>query len=198
MTHYMASQNDNYEDFTNKTSFGDLILGHVLERVGLELTGAWPIIQRETPSTMEYTKDLWCYPVITFHHINAVDIKSIWDLEQTRIADVQAPLLHFDIFNKLIYPLLATKIDDWDNFSDGEERVLTPDEGFEDCKLLCQEDVQCVQFRFTPRKCTMSHSITLGWKADSSMNSISGWMMERITQAKADVRCERAKWISID
>jgi hypothetical protein len=195
MTYHMASQNGDYEYFTNKTSFGDLILGYVLEQAGLGLTGAWPVIQRETPSTMEYTKDIWCYPVVTFHHIDALDIKSIWNLEQEWIADVQTPLLHFDIFNHLIYPLLATKIDDWDNFSNGEEKVLAPNEGFEDCKLHCEEDVQCMQFRFTPKKCTMSHSITLGWKADRSINSISGWMMERIAQVKASVRCEEEKWI---
>ena len=103
--------------------------------------------------------------------------------------------VHFDIFNHLIYPLLATKIVDWDNFSDGEEKFLTPNEGFEDCKLHCEEDMHCMQFRFTPKKCTLSHSITLGWKADRSMDSMSGWMMERITQAIASVRCEGSKWI---
>lgn len=198
VTQHMASRNDNYEDFTNTTSYGDLILGHVLEQAGVELTEAWPLIQRETPTTMEYTKDIWCYPVVTFHHIDAPDIISIWDLEQNWIADAHAPLLHFDVFNNLISPFLATRIDDWDNFSDGKEKALTVDEGFEDCKRICEEDVQCMQFRFTPRKCTISHSIILGWKADSSMNSISGWMIERISQAKASVECQQDKWISID
>lgn len=195
MADHMASRNSEYEYFTNGTSFGDLILGYVLEQAGVGLTGAWPLIQRETPSTMEYTRDVWCHPAVTFHHIDALEIKSIWDLEQRWIANMQGPLLHFDIFNHLIYPLLATKIVDWDNFSDGEEKFLTPNEGFEDCKLHCEEDMHCMQFRFTPKKCTLSHSITLGWKADRSMDSMSGWMMERITQAIASVRCEGSKWI---
>ncbi|XBQ89214.1 hypothetical protein V6000_004811 [Aspergillus fumigatus] len=195
MADHMASRNSEYEYFTNGTSFGDLILGYVLEQAGVGLTGAWPLIQRETPSTMEYTRDVWCHPAVTFHHIDALEIKSIWDLEQRWIANMQGPLLHFDIFNHLIYPLLATKIVDWDNFSDGEEKFLTPNEGFEDCKLHCEEDMHYMQFRFTPKKCTLSHSITLGWKADRSMDSMSGWMMERITQAIASVRCEGSKWI---
>ncbi|XP_748338.2 glycosyltransferase family 31 protein [Aspergillus fumigatus Af293] len=195
MADHMASRNSEYEYFTNGTSFGDLILGYVLEQAGVGLTGAWPLIQRETPSTMEYTRDVWCHPAVTFHHIDALEIKSIWDLEQRWIANMQGPLLHFDIFNHLIYPLLATKIVDWDNFSDGEEKFLTPNEGFADCKLHCEEDMHCMQFRFTPKKCTLSHSITLGWKADRSMDSMSGWMMERITQAIASVRCEGSKWI---
>lgn len=195
MADHMASRNSEYEYFTNGTSFGDLILGCVLEQAGVGLTGAWPLIQRETPSTMEYTRDVWCHPAVTFHHIDALEIKSIWDLEQRWIANMQGPLLHFDIFNHLIYPLLATKIVDWDNFSDGEEKFLTSNEGFEDCKLHCEEDMHCMQFRFTPKKCTLSHSITLGWKADRSMDSMSGWMMERITQAIASVRCEGSKWI---
>lgn len=195
MADHMASRNSEYEYFTNGTSFGDLILGCVLEQAGVGLTGAWPLIQRETPSTMEYTRDVWCHPAVTFHHIDALEIKSIWDLEQRWIANMQGPLLHFDIFNHLIYPLLATKIVDWDNFSDGEEKFLTSNEGFEDCKLHCEEDMHCMQFRFTPKKCTLSHSITLGWKADRSMDSMSGWMMERITQAIARVRCEGSKWI---
>lgn len=195
MADHMASRNSEYEYFTNGTSFGDLILGYVLEQAGVGLTGAWSLIQRETPSTMEYTRDVWCHPAVTFHHIDALEIKSIWDLEQRWIANMQGPLLHFDIFNHLIYPLLATKIVDWDNFSDGEEKFLTPNEGFEDCKLHCEEDMHYMQFRFTPKKCTLSHSITLGWKADRSMDSMSGWMMERITQAIASVRCEGSKWI---
>lgn len=195
MADHMASRNSEYEYFTNGTSFGDLILGYVLEQAGVGLTGAWPLIQRETPSTMEYTRDVWCHPAVTFHHIDALEIKSIWDLEQRWIANMQGPLVHFDIFNHLIYPLLATKIVDWDNFSDGEEKFLTPNEGFEDCKLHCEEDMHYMQFRFTPKKCTLSHSITLGWKADRSMDSMSGWMMERITQAIASVRCEGSKWI---
>lgn len=39
ITHHIASQNDDYEYFTNKTSFGDLILGYVIEQAGLGLTG---------------------------------------------------------------------------------------------------------------------------------------------------------------
>ncbi|KAL2809223.1 hypothetical protein BJX63DRAFT_445410 [Aspergillus granulosus] len=199
MKQHMTSQKDNYETFTNDSSYGDLILGYVLEQAGLGLTEAWPLIQRETPSTMEYTKDLMCYPVVTFHHIDSFEIKSIWDLEQEWIAaGVPAPLLHFDIFNRLVYPLLAPRIDDWDNFSDGEEKLLTTDEGFEHCKQHCEEDAQCVQFRFTPKKCIMSRSVTLGWKADPSMNSVSGWMMGRINQIKASVQCKGETWTSTD
>ncbi|KAL6230200.1 hypothetical protein BDW75DRAFT_234587 [Aspergillus navahoensis] len=179
ITHHIASRNDSYEDFTTDTSFGDLILGYVLEQAGLGLTGGWPLIQRETPSTMEYTKELTCYPVE-------------W------LADVQAPLLHFDIFDRLVYPFLATRIDDWDNFSYGKQKVLTADEGFEDCRIHYEKDAQCMQFRFTPKKCTLSHSIVLGWKADPSVTSVSGWMMERIIQLRSSVRCNGEQWLPID
>ncbi|KAL2802562.1 hypothetical protein BJX63DRAFT_425971 [Aspergillus granulosus] len=201
VTRHMAPLMDHYEDFTNRSSYGDLILGHIAEQSGLQLTDAWPLIQRETPSTMEYTKGIWCHPVVTFHHVDAKEIKEIWDLEQEIIAvgdehEVPPPILHFDVFNHLVYPHLSARIYDWDNFSDGEERTLDAagDEGFEGCKRYCEEDTQCVQFRSTPKKCTLSRSITLGWEADWSMSSTSGWMMERIDSMKASVSCEGGKW----
>jgi hypothetical protein len=195
MTHHMASKMDHYETFVNETSFGDLILGYVGEQAGIALTGGWPLIQREPPAEMEYDGNTWCYPVVTFHHVGAHDIKSIWDLEQEWIANEQGPLLHFDVFSHLVYPFLTTRIDGWDNLSHGKETECTADEGFEDCKRLCEEDDQCMQFRVTPKKCTLSSSITLGLRADPSENSISGWMMERISQVKASVRCEEGKWL---
>ncbi|KAL4982511.1 hypothetical protein BDW68DRAFT_195266 [Aspergillus falconensis] len=201
VTRHMVPLKEHYEDFTNRSAYGDLVLGHVVEQSGFQLTGAWPLIQRETPSTMEYTKDVWCYPVVTFHHVDATEIKAIWDVEQEIIAagdkhEVPPPLLHFDVFNRLVYPRLAGRIDDWDNFSDGEEKTLNTagDEEFEICKRYCEDDAQCVQFRVTPRKCTLSHSITLGWEADESINSTSGWMMGRIDQMKTSVSCEGGKW----
>ncbi|KAL3457950.1 hypothetical protein BJX64DRAFT_302287 [Aspergillus heterothallicus] len=200
MMRHVASREDSYESFTDNSAFGDLILGHVLEQAGVALTGAWPLIQRETPSTMEYTADVMCCPVVTFHHIDAAEIGATWDLEQEWLVagddtGVQRlPLLHFDIFDRLVYPLLSGKVEDWDNFSDGEEKALASEEGFETCRRYCEEDVRCVQFRLTLRKCTMSHSITLGWKEAPSMSSTSGWMMDRINWIRDTIRCEGDYW----
>ncbi|KAJ0420338.1 hypothetical protein BJY00DRAFT_301705 [Aspergillus carlsbadensis] len=196
---HMGPLKAQYEDFTNKSAYGDLVLGHVAEQSGLRLTGAWPLIQRETPSTMEYTSDILCYPVITFHQVDASEIHEIWDLEQGLIAaadehEIPPPLLHFDVFTHLVYPYLSARIDDWDNFSDGEDNVLNADEGFERCRRYCEEDAQCFQFRSTPGKCTLAHAVTLGWKADRSMNTTSGWMMERIAKIKASASCGNGKW----
>ncbi|KAL2844945.1 hypothetical protein BJX68DRAFT_257014 [Aspergillus pseudodeflectus] len=199
ITEHIASVADHCEDFTNRSAYGDLVLGHVAEQSGLLLTGAWPLIQRETPSTMEYTNDVLCYPVVTFHHVDASEVQAIWNLEQEMIAaatehEVPAPLLHSDVFNRLVYPHLAARIGDWDNFSDGEEMVLDVDEGFEECKRHCQEDPECVQFRATSRKCTLAHAITLGWMSDEEMNSTSGWMMDRIAELNANFSCGGGKW----
>jgi hypothetical protein len=200
ITAHMASLKEHYEDFTNSSAYGDLVLGHVAEQSGVQLISAWPLIQRETPSTMEYTKDIMCYPVVTFHHVDAAEIREIWDLEREIIAAAgdqaggPSPLLHFDVFDKLLYPHLAAKADDWDNFSDGEEKVLEDGEGFEECKQHCQKDAECMQFRVTAKKCTLAHAITLGWKEALSINSTSGRIMERIAQLKAGVSCEGGKW----
>ncbi|KAL2829043.1 hypothetical protein BJY01DRAFT_240775 [Aspergillus pseudoustus] len=213
MARHVASQADGYESFTNGAGYGDLVLGHVLERAGVPLTGAWPVIQRETPSTMEYTVDVMCHPVVTFHHIEKAEISAIWDLEQEWIAsggETEAgpqtlpPLLHVDIFTRVVYPHLTTRMDDWDNFSDGEEKTLAHSEGFDKCKRYCEEDERCVQFRVTStaktRKCTLSNSVTLGWQAAGDgvsldqERSVSGWMMERIDQIKRSVRCNGANW----
>ncbi|KAL2785257.1 hypothetical protein BJX66DRAFT_347719 [Aspergillus keveii] len=200
LTEHMAPLKEHYEDLTDRSAYGDLVLGHVAEQAGLQLTGAWPLIQRESPSTMEYTKDIMCYPVVTFHHVDATEIQTIWNLEQEIIAaagdqaEVPPPLLHFNVFDNLVYPHLAARAEDWDNFSDGEEKDLHDGESFDRCKQNCAEDAECMQFQVTAKKCTLAHTITLGWQADPSINSTSGWMMKRIAQLKAGVSCEGAKW----
>ncbi|KAL3483104.1 hypothetical protein BJX62DRAFT_245209 [Aspergillus germanicus] len=199
ITEHVASVEDHYEELTNNSAYGDLVLGHVAEQAGVQLTGAWPLIQRETPSTMDYTKDIMCYAVVTFHHVNGTEVKAIWDVEQEIITiaamdELPASLLHFDVFKHLVYPHLASRIDNWDNFSDGEEKVLHVGEGFGKCKQYCEEDPECMQFRVTARKCTLAHAVTLGWKADEGMNTFSGWMMERVAQVKGNVSCGGGKW----
>ncbi|KAL3446134.1 hypothetical protein BJX65DRAFT_319040 [Aspergillus insuetus] len=202
MRQHMAPLKEHYENLTNKSAYGDLVLGHVAEQAGVHLTGAWPLIQRETPSTMEYANNILCYPLVTFHHVEDTEIREIWNIAQEIMAaatdehEVPSPLLHLDVFNNLVYPHLDARIDHWDNFSDGEEKALDTGnkEGFETCKQYCDEDVECMQFRVTARKCTLAHAITLGWQANPSMNTTSGWMMERIAQLKAGVACEGGNW----
>jgi hypothetical protein len=70
---------------------GDKLLSTVLKSVGVELTKSWPIIQGETPFTLDYTPGHWCMPVVSYHHVDDVWVKSIADFEERSLMNQVRP-----------------------------------------------------------------------------------------------------------
>ncbi|KAL0265332.1 hypothetical protein SLS55_001297, partial [Diplodia seriata] len=52
-----------YPRLTAATWAGDYVLAQAMALVGVPLTPAFPIMQGETPFSLDYTKRHWCYPV---------------------------------------------------------------------------------------------------------------------------------------
>ena len=61
---------------------GDVILGMVMSDIGVEITRSWPIVQGETPSTLDYSAHHWCHPVVSQHHMSAEETTEMWEFEQ--------------------------------------------------------------------------------------------------------------------
>jgi hypothetical protein len=60
---------------------GDFVLAKVLKSLGVGIRGSWPVFQGETPATLDYTSADWCYPVVTYHHVDAEWVKNISDFQ---------------------------------------------------------------------------------------------------------------------
>lgn len=82
----VAQRRDNLDVFDKLTAAdyaGDVVLARAMETVAVPLTGAFPILQGENPYTLDYTKNHWCYPVVSYHHMKPEWTKAMWDFEQS-------------------------------------------------------------------------------------------------------------------
>lgn len=76
-----------FDDLTADGWAGDVILAQAFRGVGVELTRAWPILQGETPPTLDYGERQWCFPSVSYHHMPPSWILHLWDFEQAWLRD---------------------------------------------------------------------------------------------------------------
>ena len=93
---YRANQKE-WEDFTNGHWAGDCVLGKALADSGTSLTWAWPIFQGVKPggidySRLDYSKRIWCYPTISYHHMSPDEVADTWLFEEDMTAKVRISL----------------------------------------------------------------------------------------------------------
>lgn len=93
----VAQRRTNIEVFDQVTAAdyaGDVVLARAMQTVAVPLTGAFPIIQGENPYTLDYTKNHWCHPVVSYHHMTPEWTKAMWEFEQSWMSQsVSSPLL---------------------------------------------------------------------------------------------------------
>ncbi|KAF4539656.1 Glycosyltransferase family 31 [Lasiodiplodia theobromae] len=79
-----------YNELTRNEWAGDLVLARAMKNQGIYPTRSFPILQRETPFTLDYTERHWCFPVVSYHHMTPDWIQAMWDYEQQWLAKQQA------------------------------------------------------------------------------------------------------------
>ena len=90
--HYQAHQQD-LEAFTDGHWAGDCVLGKAFADSGVRFTNAWPIVQGDYPGIVAYARPdgrpvasvdmrIWCYPVVSYHHVPPDTIDDLWHFEQ--------------------------------------------------------------------------------------------------------------------
>jgi len=87
LTDMLAIKKKEMEELTSAEWAGDLVLAKALEQVGVDLTPSWPIFQGETPYSLDYTERHFCFPVVSYHHVDAEWIQRLWDFEQEWISE---------------------------------------------------------------------------------------------------------------
>jgi hypothetical protein len=93
LSDYRSTRIKQLDRFTSDHWAGDCVLGKTMQDAGVPLLWSWPSIQNERLSVLDhaadvYGKRLWCHPPVTYHHMNAEAVESIWEFEQNWIRDV--------------------------------------------------------------------------------------------------------------
>ncbi|KAF2127895.1 glycosyltransferase family 31 protein [Dothidotthia symphoricarpi CBS 119687] len=187
-----------YEDFTKTHWVGDCALGKVLADSKIPLHRGFPHFQGDSPATLDpatvkINRDLWCFPLVTAHHMSTPEIEALWRFEQDWLAQHGPDVLlrHRDVFTDLIRPQIAPELPFWDNLSADKEynahdHAVSADafersawKSFEHCRALCDSQPRCVQFSFDAGSCAVSGAFRMGFKRPGERVR-SGWMLDRV------------------
>lgn len=90
---HRAGQSTELEKFTADNWAGDCVLGKVLHDAGVRLLWSWPMLQTARVWELDhfaegYGRKPWCYPAISYHHMDTQDIEVMWHFDQEWFGDV--------------------------------------------------------------------------------------------------------------
>ncbi|KAI1329645.1 glycosyltransferase family 31 protein [Xylariaceae sp. FL0255] len=193
VSQYYRENQNTLDEETRQGWAGDLILGRVMKAVKIPMLWAYPHLQGDSLTSMEWgieklSRRAWCFAATTFHHMTSADMEMLWQFEQTwHQRNPAGSVLRFrDIFNSLIRHRLRDDRSGWDNMSTGTEYskekvdAMSPNNrdqmsllelnahtSIDMCKTLCHGKPDCIQFSFAPGRCSISTQLRLGRPADS-------------------------------
>ncbi|KAF2858408.1 glycosyltransferase family 31 protein [Piedraia hortae CBS 480.64] len=192
-----------WEGFTQEHWAGDCVLGRAVHASGCPLTWAWPIFQGNKPGAVQYGEDnyskrLWCYPTISYHHMLPEEIKDLWTWEQERIARNEPLVRHHNVFNDYILPRIASGseqkpfMSDWNNLSPD---LIPHVKNVIECREKCENEPNCVQFVFYENQCKHSTAPLLG---EGARGARSGWLLDRVERFRdSRDQCKDELWIDL-
>ena len=74
-----------WEHETSTICCGDVMLSIALHDAGVSLSGAWPLLQSDPPSMLDWSDQVWCRPAVSWHHVHAFEVEALWHFEQAWI-----------------------------------------------------------------------------------------------------------------
>ncbi|EEP77722.1 predicted protein [Uncinocarpus reesii 1704] len=81
-SNYRASRTAELDDYTASQWAGDAVLGKTMADAGIPLTYSWPMLQTARIWNLDHFGDLWCYPVVSYHHMTPGDVEIMWRFDQ--------------------------------------------------------------------------------------------------------------------
>ncbi|KAL1618329.1 hypothetical protein SLS54_007306 [Diplodia seriata] len=213
-----------YPRLTSATWAGDYVLAQAMALVGVPLTPAFPIMQGETPWSLDYTKRHWCYPVVSWHHMTPEWVGRVWGFQQGFWGDGGGEkgwwgwgrgegdgevMRHYHVFEEFVAPVVrAGERVGWDNLSPevmGSEVVvgLGGEAGKEGCRKACERTENCMQWLWDGRgdgTCKWAKEVRLGKEVEAvdgeDVSMTSGWIVERIDEFVESMNgCMMGDWI---
>jgi len=210
---------EKWEELTSVSCCGDEVIARAFYlEVNVPLTPAWPLIQGETVSSVDWTENHWCTPAVTWHHVQPVEVDTLWQIQTAWVDDHgwQTPYLFRDVFDRFIARHIAVNRTSWNNLSQDRKLVSASlatgdDEDYYSlaeheqkavesepaCAEACRRahDDACVQWMFSPGRCHLGRDIRFG-RSDEREDEhwSSGWLHERVAKFQERFRDCRVRW----
>ncbi|KAI1106527.1 glycosyltransferase family 31 protein [Jackrogersella minutella] len=192
-----------YDEFTTTHWAGDCVLGKALSDSGVNLLWAFPSLMGDRPGDIDFNstfggddKKPWCYYAASYHHIPPAEYPKFAKFEQTWNQKNTFRLRHRDVFRFYVLPYLSSERLDWDNLSNNDQGEV---DSFDDCRKICENQFDCIQYSFAGRSCKTSTALKLGRHIpESATDQVkSGWIMERVKDYpdRMDAYCGHETWI---
>lgn len=207
-----------WEEVTAASCCGDAIVADAFMAVDIPLTPAWPLIQGETISTVDFTDKHWCTPPITFHHVTPIEVDSYWQFEKawTDKHGWSEPYLYRHLFDHFLaqhvsvnrthwnnmskdhrfaaYSMANDEDEDWDTLKDYEKEATESEEACAEACMVKGEG-ECIQWMFTPGRCHLGKDIRFG-KSDEQDGEHwdCGWVQERVEKFKKSFKDCKIVW----
>ncbi|KAF2768889.1 hypothetical protein EJ03DRAFT_327848 [Teratosphaeria nubilosa] len=208
-----------WEERTAGYCCGDGIVAEALLDVGIPLTPAWPLIQGETVSSIDWTDNHWCAVAITWHHVTSIEIDAMWQFQKQWVKEHgwDVPFLHRDVFNHFVKRHIGATRTAWNNISK-DLKIVSPElatgedkdfskltsyqqkgvESAEACAAACKHEkgFQCIQWMWTPGRCHLGKDIRFGQSDEADEDAIwtSGWMSDRIAAFEKKHKNCKVRW----
>lgn len=199
--HLLNSRRGEWYSITEREWAGDCVLGMLLKQAGIDLSWSWPMLQIAPPSEIDhfgsnYGRTPWCYPAVSFHHLQPEGIADLVRLENSMSRgfgrSASEPILWRDVFYELSRPKMRDgPVRDWDCEASEEKGYVR---NVRECRSMCMQDVHCLQYvRRGDGMCAFGRDARVG---EARGGAESGWVLDRIdATAKMMGECPGPEWI---
>lgn len=120
---YMAKQ-EHWDTLAAADCCGDKVMAEALRAAtpSIHLLRAFPLIQGETITSLDWSATHWCKPAVTWHHVSNADMDRHYQFELDWHAKhgAKKPVLFRDYYAAFVDPLVSTgnnTLGAWDNLS---------------------------------------------------------------------------------
>ncbi|CAI6331908.1 unnamed protein product [Periconia digitata] len=121
-----------WESHVGKECCGEIALANAMTDSGVEFISSFPILQTQSPSTLQWSERHWCSPMVSWGSTEEEDASKLQDLQQkwTVKRGWTTPLLARDVFEEVVMPRLTKIKTEWDN--EVGDTVIRGEPGFKE------------------------------------------------------------------
>ena len=173
--------------------------------LGARLENMYPTFSGEEPQWMWISKDNWCTPLLSLHHIGPETMSSLWHWERCGLStELERPTTFAAI---LAWGLSPSEADGsmrksrWDNGADVQQVEDSPTHEFSTtCFQMCESDPRCLQASYTRSTCRFAEKVRLGHAVEEEFESF--WDPTKLEQlgwksgAAALASCPDIQWLT--
>lgn len=195
-----------YEWMAREDCCGDAVLAYVFHaELGARLENMYPTFSGEEPQWMWISKDNWCTPLLSLHHIGPETMSLLWQWERCGLStELERPITFAAILAWGLSPPEADgpmRKSRWDNVADVQRAEDSPaHESSTACFQMCESDPRCLQASYTKSTCRFAEKVRIGHAVEEDFESF--WDATKLEQlgwqsgAAALASCPDIQWLT--